>query len=219
VNKGRRLRLQVGVGIGVLVVVVALMIYGVMMLLSAKPPTPEISVRQITVLKPPPPPPPPPEVEEPPEPEIEEKIEEPEPEPEPDMAEEPVDDLPPVEDLGLDAEGVAGSDSFGLRARQGGRGLLEGGGGRFQWYAGVVRRDIEDRLLDHDELRRSGYRVEVHVWVNRGGGIRRYEIHRGSGDPILDGKIRVALGEIDAIAEVPPEGMPQPIKLRISSQL
>jgi protein TonB len=218
VNKGKRLRLQVAFGIGILILVVMLLIYGVMMLLSAKPPTPEISVRQITVLKPPPPPPPP-EVEKPPEPEIEEKIEEPEPEPEPEAAEQPADDLPPVEDLGLDAEGVAGSDSFGLRARQGGRGLLEGGGGRFQWYAGVVRRDIEDRLLDHEELRRSGYRVEVHVWVDRAGGIRRYEIHRGSGDSVLDGKIRVALGEIDAIAEAPPQGMPQPIKLRISAQL
>lgn len=218
-KKGKRLRLQVGIAIGAVVVVVALLIYGVMLMMSASPPKPVTTVRQITVMKPPPPPPPPPEIEESPEPEIEEEIEEPEPEPESEPMQDQIDDLPPVESLGLDAEGVAGQDAFGLGARKGGRGLLEGGGGRFQWYAGIVRRDIEDRLLEYDELRKSSYRAEIHIWVDRFGGVRRYEIKRGSGEVGLDGKIRVALGAIDGFTEAPPEGMPQPIKLRISSRM
>jgi len=53
---------------------------------------------------------------------VQEKIEEPEPEPE-----EPLPDVPdekPAGDTGLDAEGTAGSDAFGLVGRKGGKGLL-----------------------------------------------------------------------------------------------
>src|SRR5215470_7234642 len=54
--------------------------------------------------------PPPPPVEQPPPPPPEEKIEEPLPQDTP----EPEPDNSPVEQLGLDSEGVAGGDSFGL---------------------------------------------------------------------------------------------------------
>ena len=95
-----------------------------------KPEKKERKIQAISLTKPPPPPPPPPKVEKPPEPEPEEKIEQPEPEPEdiPDVADEP-----PPGDLGLDAEGTAGSDGFGLAARKGGRGLFGGGGNPFSW--------------------------------------------------------------------------------------
>ena len=218
-DKSKRLRRQVGVAIFLLILSVSGFVYLVMIIMDAPPPVTEKVVRQITVLQPPPPPPPPPEVEKPPEPEIEEKIEEPEPEPEPEPLDDSIDEPPPIDDLGLDAEGVAGQDGFGLRGRKGGRGLLEGGGGRFQWYAGLVRRGIEDRLLEHDDLRRSSYSVVVLVWVDRNGNIRRYEIQRSSGEERVDSQVRVALGEIDGFSEMPPEGMPQPIKLRIRSSL
>jgi protein TonB len=75
-------------------------------------------VQQISIVMPPPPPPPP-EIQEP-EPVEELEIEEPEPLVEDTNAEAP------GEELGLDADGVAGGDAFGLRAKKGGRGLLGG---------------------------------------------------------------------------------------------
>src|SRR5262245_32752854 len=91
---------------------------------------PAKKVVQVQVFRPPPPPPP--EVEPPP-PEIKEEVDVPEPEPVVDSPEVP--DVPPGEQLGLDAEGVAGADAFGLVGRKGGRDLLAGGS-RNQWYAG-----------------------------------------------------------------------------------
>ncbi|HAZ42809.1 MAG TPA: TonB-dependent receptor, partial [Methylococcaceae bacterium] len=43
---------------------------------------------------------------------------------EPEQAEEP----PPGENLGVDADGAAGGDSFGLVGKKGGSGFLGGGG-------------------------------------------------------------------------------------------
>lgn len=219
-RKSERLRLQLAIVIILLLVLVTGVVIGVRHLLGTPPLAPEKVIRQISVLKPLPPPPPPPEVEKPPEPEIEEKIEEPEPEQEPEpLPDAPPDAPPPGPDLGLDAEGVAGSDAFGLAARKGGRGLAGSGGGRFEWYAGQVRRGIEDELLGFDDLRKAAYQVDVQIWVDERGGIRRYEITRGTGKPELDSRIRVALGQLHGIPETPPPGMPQPIKLRIKAQL
>src|SRR5574343_1735725 len=93
----------------------------IMDFIDQKPAKAEKKIQPITLLKPPPPPPPPPKVEKPPEPEIKEKIKEPDPEPEPEPESKP-DEAPP-RDLGLDADGAAGADGFGLAARKGGNGL------------------------------------------------------------------------------------------------
>src|SRR5689334_3282657 len=80
-------------------------------------------VQEIRVIRPPPPPP---ETPPPPPPPPEEKVDLKEPEPEPDPT--PTNEPPPGEQLGLDADGSAGSDGFGLAARKGGRDLLASGG-------------------------------------------------------------------------------------------
>ena len=84
----------------------------------------------------------PPETEPPPPPPPEEKVDLAEPEPEP----QPSNDPPPGEQLGLDAEGAAGADGFGLAARPGGRDLLASGGSAYAWYAGLLKSEILDRL-------------------------------------------------------------------------
>ena len=179
----------------------------------------EKKIQPITLLAPPPPPPPPPKVEPPP-PEVEkveQKLEEPEPDP------EPLPDVPdqqPAGDTGLDAEGTAGSDAFGMVGRKGGRGLLGGGGGDpNKIYAGMVKNSLLDVLSDNDDLRRKGYYAVIKLWINPDGTIDRYELAQGSKDPEIDSLLNRQLAKFKSIKEAPPVGMEQPIKLKFSSRL
>ena len=177
----------------------------------------EKKIQPITILKPPPPPPPPPKIEKPPEPEVQEKIEEvekPEPEPLPD-----VPDIKPEADTGLDAEGTAGSDAFGLVGRKGGRGLLGGGGGSpYLWYAGTIKNSLEDIFSGHDELRKKKYSAVVKIWLSPDGSVTRYELARGSNDPDIDELLNKLMAKFRKANEAPPVGMPQPVKLKISTR-
>lgn len=184
--------------------------------INEKPARSEKKIQPITLMKPPPPPPPPPKVEKPPEPEIKEKIEEPEPDPEP-MPDTPPDEAP-ARDLGLDAEGSAGSDGFGLAARKGGNGLF-GGGNPFAYYGGLVKNDILNLLSGHDELRRKGYTAIVKVWLKSDGSVERIELSKGSNDAEIDEILSRSLDKLKKVAEPPPPGMQQPIKLKISSRV
>ena len=187
-----------------------------------KPPHAKKVIQQITMIQPPPPPPPP-EVK-PPEPEIEEtKIEEPEPEQEPEPAPEEANE-PAAEELGLDAEGAAGSDGFGLAARKGGRSLLGGSGGSsILWYGGQIKQLFEDELqnlLADTDAMKTSYAVVVSVWVGQDGRIARSELATGSGKPDVDQAIRNALPKLRlGLGKTPPENMPQPIKIRLTSRV
>ncbi len=183
-----------------------------------KPAKHEKKIQPIALFKPPPPPPPPPpKVEQPPEPEVQEKIEEPEPDP------EPLPDVPdeqPAADTGLDAEGTAGTDAFGMVGRKGGKGLLGGGGGSpFAWYAGTIKDSLVDILSEHDDLRRKSYSAIVKIWLNPDGSVTRFELSRGSNDPDIDKLLNKLLGKFKKAKEAPPPGMEQPVKLKISSRL
>ncbi|MEX2482669.1 MAG: TonB family protein [Gammaproteobacteria bacterium] len=172
-------------------------------------------VQQISIVQPPPPPPPPPpEIEEPP-PEIEEvDVSEPEPEP---IADDAANEPPPGEDLGLDADGVAGADGFGLQAKKGGRALI-GGGDRNKWYAGVIQTDLQSLLADIEEIRKGRYAVVVKIWIGADGQLEQAEVVRGTGNADLDAAIKRALGGGLRLSHEPPEDLPQPIRLRISSR-
>jgi periplasmic protein TonB len=169
------------------------------------------TIQQISIVLPPPPPPPPPKMEEP-EPEIEElEIEEPEP-----VADDS-SEAPPGEELGLDADGVAGSDGFGLKARKGGRGLL--GGDPFAWYAGVLQRDLQALLSNDDSIRGLGdYAVVVSISLSDDGYIGETQLLSGSNNPELDAALRRALSNGLRLSRQPPDDLPQPIRLRISSR-
>lgn len=179
---------------------------------SAPKPPP---VQQISIVQPPPPPPPPPKMEEPEPPEVEElEIEENEPEP---MAEDESMDEPPGEELGLDAEGVAGSDAFGLAGKKGGRGLI-GGGDVHAWYAGVIQRDLQAALSEQDRVRHDRYSVIVNIWLAPDGVIEQSELVRGTENAELDAAIRRALRAGVRISREPPDDLPQPVRLRITSR-
>ncbi len=169
-------------------------------------------IQQISIVMPPPPPPPPPQIEEP---EIEElEIEEPEPEP-------LVDDTaaePPGAELGLDADGVAGGDAFGLLAKKGGRGLL-GGGEPNAWYAGILQRELQKRLSDDDSIRGLGaYSVVIKISLSKDGFIEDSQLVSGSNNSKLDAALRTALSAGVKFSREPPAELPQPILLRISSR-
>lgn len=175
---------------------------------------PKKKIQPITLLKPPPPPPPPPKIEKPPEPEIEEKIPEPDPDPEP-LPD--VDDAPPAGDLGLDSDGSAGSDGFGLAARKGGKGLLSGNPNA--WYGNIIKNQMLDILSDRDELRRSRYSATVRIWVDKEGNVKRFELVKGSNDAKVDDVLQMTLAKLKRIKQTPPAGMKQPIKFRITSRI
>jgi periplasmic protein TonB len=218
-STNKHFRVYVPKIIGGLILVVAI-IYLVRVIsgfITENPVKHEKKIQPITLLKPPPPPPPPPPPKEepPPEPEVQEKIEEPEPEP------EPLPDVPdqqPAGDTGLDAEGTAGSDAFGLVGRKGGKGLL-GGGSPYAWYAGTIKDSLIDILSEHDELRRKSYSAVVKIWLNPDGSVTRYELARGSNDPEIDKLLNKLLAKFRKAKEAPPAGMEQPVKLKISSRL
>lgn len=216
----RRLPVLLGIGFALLIAL------GIWFLKDKfqKPPQTKKVVQQITMLQPPPPPPPPPE-QKPPEPEEvkEEKVEEPEPEPEPEP--EQAEEAPPAEDLGIDAEGTAGGDGFGLAARKGGASLLGGGGGgnAIIWYGGQIKRQVEDQLqglLAGSDAAQSGFTVVIAVWVADDGKISRSELVSGSGKTHVDQAIRDALPRLRAnIGKAPPGSMPQPVRIRVMSRV
>ncbi len=173
--------------------------------------------QQISLITPPPPPPPPPKIEKPPEPEIEEvKIEEPVPE---DVPEAPSDEPPMGDLLGLDADGVGGADAFGLLGNKGGRSLVGSGGDRFAYYGNVVTQMIQDFLYDRSDIRSKKYSVKVKVWISPDGAIDKVELVNSTGDTSVDKSLKVALMELGHVAERPPEDMPQPVRLKITSRL
>jgi protein TonB len=165
----------------------------------------------VKIIRPPPPPP-----EPPPPPPPEEKIDEPLPQDEPEPA---ADDAPPGEQLGLDAEGVAGGDAFGLAARRGGADLIGGGGGAaFAWYTGMIKDGILDALAEDERVRKGNYKLTVRVWLAADGRVERIALADSTGNRELDAAIEQALTRVGRLREAPPLEMPQPVTLRIVSR-
>lgn len=173
--------------------------------------------QQITLLTPPPPPPPPKE-EEPPPPEIEEKVEIPEEQPEPEPMPEQ-SEAPPGEDLGVDAEGGAGGDEFGLVGKQGGRALLGGSGGSTEaWYKRALGMELQSLINEEEALRTTNVaRVKLKLWIDEGR-VQRVELLSSTGDKEWDRQLkRVVMGS--HLQTPMPAGVEQPVHLQISSRL
>lgn len=176
---------------------------------------PKKTVQEIKVIRPPPPPP---EVEEepPPEPEVEEEVDIPEPEDIPDV---PDMEPPPGNQLGLDAEGGAGGDAFGLVGKKGGRSLLgSGSGSRFAWYSNIIKTEILESLYEDERLRSKSYRIRCDIWVSRTGEITRIQMLNSTGDADIDQRIKDRLHALRRISDAPPADMNMPIKIAIQSK-
>ncbi len=202
-------------GVGVLIVI-ALVVAVIKSFLaqSGKPRKP--SVQQIAILRPPPPPPPPKQEEKPPEIKKEEvKLP-----PPPEEAPKAADNKEAGKNLGVDAEGSAGGDGFGLVGSKGGRDYLAGDGGarsQFAFYTNMIQQQIQDELSRNKKLKGGDYRVVVRIWLGTDGRMQKVDLAGSTGNADVDVNLRSALAEM-TFRQPPPQNMPQPVRLRISSR-
>jgi protein TonB len=196
-------------GLVLLLVLVLGMVWLVHNIMASKTQKASRTVQTVTVIRPPPPPP-----EQPPPPPPPEKIEEPLPQNEPEPA---PDNAPPQsEQLGLDAEGSAGDDAFGLAARKGGGDLVGTGNAVFAWYTNKVKDAIVERLASDPKLRGRKYNVPVRIWLEADGRIKSCQLMNSTGDQELDRSISAAFVGL-RIAAGPPLELPQPLQYQLNS--
>lgn len=220
-QKRRNIYFYAIVGLALIVFLVVLG-FGIRHLLREDKTGRERQVQMVTLLPPPPPPKteePPPEPEEP-----EEEIETPE---EEQPAEEPEDtppDLPPSEELGLDADAGLGSDAFGLQAKKGGRSLIggDGAGSLYGWYANLVSSELQKTA--NEILQRDGgvppgkwQKVRFEVMLDVFGTLQKFSIIKSSGNEKIDEAVKKAL-QLKTHFEPPPPGMPKVMKFGVLLQ-
>jgi protein TonB len=214
--------------IALMIVFVVAAGYIVKMVLSEDGPHKKSSVTTVTLLKLPPPvvvkEKPPEEIKQ-----VEKKIEQTIDAPQ-DQPKGPENDNTPAGDkLGLDAEGTAGGDAFGLAGKKGGRSLLAGGDGLgrlslLSKYAGYtkmveteVRKKVMKRLDDEGGIPKGKLQTVVRISVDSNGAIIGSRIIGSSGNNKLDEAVKLSLANI-RISEPPPDGMPRTMNIKIASQ-
>mgnify|MGYP006282431207 CR=1 FL=1 len=214
------------IGSGAVVLVVALIIVvAVKLLLTDTMQEKKRTVHQVKLLKPPKPPevkkkPPPPKKEEK---KIEQKVKKEKPKP----MEDKQQDKPPMdENLGVDAEGEAGGDAFGLQGKKGGSALIGSGGGgslmrKYAWYNQLIEKTIRSHMNDIFEknggIPDGNLKTTVDIFLNEQGNIVDFSIHGSSGNHSMDETVKKALKRT-RISKKPPDGMPRGMRITISSR-
>jgi protein TonB len=186
-------------------------VWFVHMMMSSKNNKPQRQIQTVQIIRPPPPPPdqPPP----PPPEKTQEALPKDVPEPTP-QDEEP----PPSQALGIDAEGGAGSDAFGLAARRGGSDLIGGNGNAaFAWYTNRLKDAVVEKLTSDARIESRKFSISVRVWIEADGRIKQVKLVTTTGNHELDQRIQVALTSLMRMSDAPPLEMPQPISLKIVS--
>lgn len=144
---------------------------------------------------------------------------------------QPQDDTPAGSDLGVDAEGGAGGDSFGLVGKKGGRAITLGGGGggmnrlslltKYGWYTQKIQEEIKKQVkkkMDQDGgIPKGKFETKVKIVLDSRGTITDFHIVGASGNSKIDWALQAILGQIK-ISEPPPAGMPAGMTLKITSQ-
>ena len=215
----------------VVIVFLGAAVFTIVHVLSEDSPRRKENVATVTLLKPPPV-------------QVKEKLPEPEPVKEMQKKQEIIEPLPGPTDrpntdndqtpagdkLGLDAEGSAGGDNFGLVGKKGGRSLLSGGGdgmgklslmSKFGWYNQIVETEIRKKVMkyldDRGGIPRGKLQAVVRVSLDDGGAVIQYKIIGSSGNHQMDEAVAESLKGV-RISEAPPEGMPRTMNIRVTSQ-
>jgi protein TonB len=204
--------------------VLALMAWGVYSFVSKVDDKPRKAPKISLIPTTPPPPPPPPKEEKKPEPPKD--LNKPPPMEQPKMA-------PPAPSADLKMDGPAGDGPSAFSAGKitsedlsnvgkapvvaSGGGAVGGGFSPFTYYANLIKGELQRQLTRNKDLREMAYKAEVQVWVNRDGSVGRFEVVNGTGDKELDALLKKAIESANAFSTGPPEKMPQPIRLRIST--
>jgi protein TonB len=213
-GSGRRRALIMVLGIVGAAVLLVGFVWFVRTMMASKSSKPDRQVQVVQIMKPPPPPPP----DQPPPPPPPEKVQEPLPKDEPQPS--PKDDEPPPQQqLGLDAEGSAGSDAFGLAANRGGSDLVGGNGhSAFAWYTSRVKDAVLEKLSADSRIGTKRFSVSVRIWIEADGRIKEVKLTSSTGSADLDQRIETALASLSRLSDSPPLEMPQPVSLRIVSR-
>jgi outer membrane biosynthesis protein TonB len=206
---------------GVVLVVLLAVIFVVTLLLTDEGPKKKRDPQTVTLLKPPPPE----EIKEKPPEEIkkEETVQT-----VTEMKQEgPQDNTPEGKELGVDADGAAGGDAFGLMGKKGGRALVSGDGAgaallrKFGWYTNMIQDEIRKQVKNHLDknggIPKGKLQALVRVVIDDSGRIMDYQITGTSGHQKMDEAVKVTLGAI-RLSQPPPEGMPRAMTVKISSQ-
>ncbi len=120
--------------------------------------------------------------------------------------------------MGLDAQGSAGDDAFGLAARRGGSDLVGGNGSAaFAWYTNRLKDAVTEKLSSDPKIGAKSYSISVRVWIDANGRIK-IKLTTSTGDHQLDQSIEADLGSIPQLSDAPPLEMPQPVSLKIVSR-
>ncbi|HME42722.1 MAG TPA: TonB C-terminal domain-containing protein [Syntrophorhabdales bacterium] len=146
------------------------------------------------------------------------------------------DDKPAADGpLGLDAQGGAGSDGFGLAARKGGRDVTtlgtgpKVGGGRdlatllrqYAPYTRLVEEDVNKlvrrRLEENGGIPKGKLEALAEIIVGDKGDIRQFKIIRPSGNRSMDEAVKESL-KFARISQPLPEGCPRAMNIKIMSQ-
>lgn len=209
-RKGRR-TIRILAGSVVALILVCGFVLFVQRMLLAKSAKPGRQVQIVQIIRPPPPPP-----DQPPPPPPE-KAEQPLPKDQPEPTPKDDEQAPPAP-LGLDAEGTAGDDAFGLAARKGGSDLLGGNGtAAFAWYTNRLKDAVVERLSSDSRIGSKKFSVSVRVWIDAEGRIKEVKLASTTGNRDLDQRIEAALSSLTRLSDAPPLEMPQPVNLKIVS--
>jgi periplasmic protein TonB len=233
-ESSKRLRILVW-AIGFAVLIALAYFVGKTLLGKAGPSKP--TLKQITMVKiqtPPPPPPKPPEKLPEPPPKQEVKMDQPKPQETPKQDNEP----PPQAKLGVDAAASGEGDSFGLGSNVGGRGLVEGAGGtgtgtggvigststgtvarvQYTFYRDVMVRHLSELLAKIPELKEQDSSIPVAIWVSKTGRIEKIDLSSANLSAERLEILRNALLNGPSLRQLPPDNMPQPLRVRIKVQ-
>jgi hypothetical protein len=133
---------------------------------------------------------------------------------------------PPSPELKMEGPAGDGPSAFGAgrvtnedlsKVGKGGGGL-GGKGGMFNPnanYANLLKGELQRYLSKNNALKRRRYAIDISIWVSPGGGVERFELIGTTGDSELDDAIKKAVKELPSFSQKPPNGMPQPIRLRV----
>jgi outer membrane biosynthesis protein TonB len=183
-------------------------------MMTAKTGKQQRQVQVVQVIRPPPPPPPPDEPPPPPPEKTEQALPKDEPEPAPDNTPAPAD-----QPLGIEADGSAGSDAFGLAARSGGSDLVGGtGSAPFAWYTNRIADSIRERLSSVACAKSAKGSLSLHITMAADGKIKQVQLASTTGNHQVDQCIDSALTSMPPMADPPPLGMPEQVNVKIVSR-
>jgi periplasmic protein TonB len=194
------------------------------------------TLKQITMVKiqtPPPPPPKPPE--KPPEPPLklkeEVKLEQPKAAEPPKQAQAQPE--PAAAKLGVDAAASGDGDGFGLASNPGGKdyaGPAIGGSGtasgavaavtraQYTFYRDVMIRHLSEVLSKVSDLREQDALIPLAVWLDKNGRIEKVEILDSALSAERIQLVRATLLAGPTVRQIPPDNMPQPLRLKVRIQ-